>query len=256
MVNKMNSRFFQFVTKMTTNVGTLFNPRIGAQVLSLQHLQFLVRLDGRNPHDLMQQGGFKSPLTPCQVPHISRDCLEGYQSYNQPKIGIGACSNYPALKNGYMETHPDMAKNGFIYSFYGEAAFIPSIRAHTGAEPNVRDYEQEYLIVQDIPLSAMLSATSPERRAEFNAGLRVPNEMAEYNNELPDVFCRDDIENHTTVLSWLLEHNAEVPATALCQALFSHSSSEVLATSFEHNPGLIKEVEALLARNPGISLIS
>lgn len=225
-------QFFNFALE---KVEHFFNPSIGKQLINSALPRFLVRMDGRSHFAIAEKNGFPSVLTTEQQELIRRDSLDQYQSSNRMKFGIGACASYSDLERGYIAGNLSFANQNHLYGFYSKGVCINGFRAQVIGEENERGYENEIIVLEQIPQNAILFSTEAKDREKFNAGLQVPNVMAELNPNLPDRLCKNDVEDAITVLNWLFENNAEEAAKEMCTFLYKDFSASRLAIHFANS---------------------
>lgn len=241
----MPHRFFKATAKY---IEEKINPRIGMELLSLASNNFAVRYDRRTPSIVHDAGGFKPRIPPENIGQITRNCVEKYQEYNINPFGIGTCLTYPDLEQGYVEGNPSHAAGRTLFGLYAPAVSMNLIRQRLIGEVGDRSYENEYIVLDRVPFSRILFATTPDYREAFKAGVRVPNEVAQFQQifSLPSTFNIEDARDVSSVFRWLLKHDAEEAAKSLCAFVFANLTAPALAYRLNHDKTLISATQLFL----------
>jgi hypothetical protein len=133
-----------------------------------------------------------------------------------------------------------------IYGFYKSAVAIMSLRIEIGQDSNERDYENEHLITDGVPLGNFLFATSSEDRNKFNAGLLVPNLFHSINSNLPSVLTKEDVLNEEKILSWLIKNNGDEATRDYSVFLYSQVTRNILEKRLNGDTKLANVIQHLL----------
>jgi hypothetical protein len=245
LLKGLRHSLFGMTHHVVQRAESIFNPHIGEHLVRHQRPGYLVHLSAHSVQTIHERG-FPARVSPQELLQVSRQRLEDYQSYNSNKFGMGACSSYPELAEGFIAGNPSLAKERVLYGFYAPSLNIGEFRAHHLGESNERDYEREHLVLEDVPSDAILVATGPEYRKKFEDGLLVPNEIAEFDTRLPKSFRIRDVENLPSILTWLLAHNSIESACALCQSVFVESSEQSIRFHLKDEKPLIDFVNSAL----------
>lgn len=211
--------------------------------------RYLVRLDSRPPAAVAAQQGF--PATPFNLESLTSMHLTLHQLGDCP-LGLGANLTLQELRDGFLKIHPE-ASERTLYGFSENAFYLKYIIAKLGrtemsfTDSDGRyDMEQEYIVQQHVPLERFLFATTSKHRDSFNHGLRVPNELFEFNPMLPKVLTQEDIKDLPSTIGWLLEHNAEIPARDLVKSVCAGIQGEYLLPMLKGRKEIAEEVNRLL----------
>lgn len=245
----MPLRFFQkALHQVTQSLEDMVNPKVGSQLLALTKPTYAVRFAGRSPELLIQHGGFAARRHPDKVKEVRREEIDNYQELNIEPFGIGACASLNDLVHGFAEGNSGVISERTLYGMFTRAAPMSLVRLDIMGEASSKDFEKEHLILHGVPLDSFLLASSPKYRKEFNAGLRVPNELALCAPELdlPKSFNRHDALDLASAFSWLLDHNSEKAAKKLCAYMFRDSSLEDIKRHFEGDRRLVSAARFLL----------
>lgn len=222
------------------------DPPIGKFLLQHQMNHYVLRMDGRTPDTLHLQDGLPAILNHEKILQITQSRLQQVQEYHLGRLGLGATSSYSHLYQESAE-HAKAHANQCIYGLYAPVVHLPSVNQTLFGESAEKGYEKEYLILESIPLSHILFATTPKYRADFEQGLRVPNEMATYHVRLPHDLTKSEVNDFSSTLRWLLNHGAESIALKLCKFLSKDKPSSYLSLELEKDETLMKEVQKLLS---------
>lgn len=234
----------------------LMDPVVGTKMIKMAQTQVLARSDFRTPKEIYEGGGFAPRKTRQELLGVTVSQVQAYQSYNTNPFGLGACKGISSLARGYMQGNSTTAKQNHLYCFVSNAVYLPFFNLEVGAGKHERDYEEEHLVTDTIPLHNIYSSCAPEHLEKLLAGLRVPNEMAKYNSELPKSFSMEDMENSRSVLGWFLENNCEKAAQTFCAAKFGNLSEEDLSRKLGRDQPFLKIVQSLIQPNgaPGMTM--
>lgn len=219
--------------------------------------QYLIRLDSRTSAAISAKKGF--PETPVDLDTISNMHLAMHQLGHHP-LGLGANITLKDLRKGFLKFHPE-ARQRTLFGFSGSVINLNFLTARLGrAEMSYTDSdgqfdrEKEFVVQQHVPFHRFLFATSFKYREAFDNNVRVPNELFEFNPKLPKTLTQDDIKDVTSTITWLLEHDAELPAQTLVRYLFSNIDEKYFLLVLHERHDIVQEVRRLLSLDRLISI--
>ena len=221
---------------------------IGSKMISDLKPNISFRFDGRSPEAIYALNGLPARLKTEECSRITEASLKNYLEFNEEPIGLGTCESIYDLENGYGEGYNTEAKEHTLYGFYARSISANYAMFAFCNETNPRDYEKEHIVLDSVPSTSILFATTKTYRDELHAGLQVPNEMALYNPELPPYFYKKDIENLASILHWLISNDSESVAKNLVIFMCSHTMQhKQLLSGLSEHKGLKSKVEAYLS---------
>lgn len=198
---------FTSVPGLFSKAYNFINPPVGKHVWNLSRSGLYFRADGRKPAEIIRDQ-FKAPMTKAGIEGLTRGDLMSYQKYNSPCIGLGACTDIIGLKKGFMDFNPSHVKDKHIYGLLTTAVSMLEIKLDLGLSSGRYDYENESIILSDVPAEHILLAVSPKDHARLFAGMEVENKMGSSEKGIPESLALDDVSSSRNVFTWLLKHNS------------------------------------------------
>ena len=234
----------------STMVKEMYNPKIGHQLLELRVNSYALRFHGGESavDEVAKAGGIIARRSIESIKTVTRDCVEAYQEFNTNPFGMGTCSTYAELTAGFGDDNSSVVRKRTLFGFYAPTVCMGTIRRELLHETSGKDHEQEKIVLDSVPLKQFLVATTPGYRKEFEAGLRVRNEMSGIHSDLvlPPYFNRRDMQDFPSIFGWLLEHDCEEAAQDLCRFVLKDKSSKSVSYLLAGDKFLISAATSLL----------
>jgi hypothetical protein len=247
----IKSRSVHFFGSMWNRAYQSFDPLISRGLSSVTRPSLLFRMDSRTPSHLHQANGFEEVLSVEEIHQtVRRSRLEAYQNANESPFALGACANFDDLDQGYIDGNKHLAKSRHLFVFFNHSASLGLLKIQTGMdlESGRFDFENEELVLGHVDLSRLLVATGPQYRDDFDDGLTVPNEMAYFNEHVPQTVSKDDISSEENLISWLLNNDCITQAAHLCKTIYHDANHDRLSYLFREKPSMIDRVTQLLEK--------
>lgn len=220
--------------RLFDRLTALTDPVYGKDLLSMQKAQILMRSDGRGTDRFIRDQGLlaREPIEVLERLRLSQ--IEQYQNYNIDPFGYDVCASIETLRE-FDLAHRSQTKTQSVYVMFGSAVNLLDFKKEMGLEPNARDYEQGYIVLETIPLEHFLAAIPPDFKDKFWHSIQIPNVLSQLQPhlQLPKQLKLEDISSEKNILRWLLVNNSERLFKHICNEMFKHYSEDALKMHFD-----------------------
>jgi hypothetical protein len=190
--------------ELLKRLAQLTQNRVGKDFIRYSEPGLFLRVDGRSTSELEKAGGLtgrwdertiESDLT---AEHVSR-----YQDENSVLFSYGGCGSIDDTEQFIDDNSTDKKDATLLVGLARKMFPLSFAKIKTGCDASSRDYENEHMIIGDLPFSDFLATVAGDKVQAFLAGQAVPNLAAQFQKGLPKILCKEDLLSPESAFKWL-----------------------------------------------------